>query len=204
VKPLTVLREPPDPPYPAVFRVLASDAVYEVRTTTLGTFATPLPSELGVKGGFHPAVPPCPAALLLDALDLFRREPGLEAVADVVYDPEKRAHRLFVPEQKDRTRGSVTYRTVGNAPDSIPYMNLHSHGDLPAFFSPTDDEHEKRIGLYGVVGRVSAERPQLCLRYAGGKDLWGPVPTASVFDDAPCVEEAFEVVAYEAGAGRNP
>jgi hypothetical protein len=202
VKPLTVLREPPEAPYPPVFRVLGSDAVYEVRTTKVGTFATPIPSDLGVKGGFHPALPPCPATLLLATLDLFRREPDLEAVADVVYDEAGDRHRLFVPEQRDRTRGSVSYRVVGAEGGSVPFLNLHSHGRLPAFFSAVDDAHEKRVGLYAVVGDVEAAKPQLCLRYAGGHGLWGPVPTASVFADPALVAEAFEVVAY-AGPGQG-
>jgi hypothetical protein len=69
----------------------------------------------------------------------------------------------------------VVYR---RQPDAL--LELHSHGPLPARFSPRDDADEQRLGLYGVVGRLGGRRPEVRLR-AGAYGHFLPLPWEAVF-----------------------
>jgi hypothetical protein len=60
-------------------------------------------------------------------------------------------------------------------------LELHSHHVLPARLSRQDDADEQRLCLYGVVGRVDPERPEIALR-VGAYGHFLPVPWDSVFD----------------------
>jgi PRTRC genetic system protein A len=43
----------------------------------------------------------------------------------------------------------------------VHVMDIHSHVDMSAFFSSTDDADEKRaVRLYGVIGKISSPQPQ--------------------------------------------
>jgi hypothetical protein len=84
-------------------------------------------------------------------------------------------YRLAIPHQvAGATR--VLYR-----PPSAAVLELHSHHVLPARFSRQDDDDEQRLCLYGVVGRVDQERPEIALR-VGAYGHFLPVPWDSVFD----------------------
>jgi hypothetical protein len=44
-------------------------------------------------------------------------------------------------------------------------VEVHSHGNLPAYFSPTDDTDEcSGFRIYGVLGNVKASQPEILLR----------------------------------------
>ncbi len=81
------------------------------------------------------------------ALDVFLSDPGKEQYVAVTADA---GYHLYVPVQ-DKSGGSVIYEFGDNV-----VLDLHSHGCMGAFFSPQDDEDEKGLKLYGVVGRLNA------------------------------------------------
>jgi hypothetical protein len=60
-------------------------------------------------------------------------------------------------------------------------LAIHSHGTFPARFSATDDADEQGFGLYGVVGRLGGERPEVALR-VGVYGYFLPVPWEAVFE----------------------
>ena len=60
-------------------------------------------------------------------------------------------------------------------------LQIHSHGAYPAYFSATDDADEQGFGLYGVVGRLGSERPEVALR-VGVYGYFLPVPLEAVFE----------------------
>lgn len=83
-------------------------------------------------------------------------------------------YRLVLPHQRPRA-DRVIYRPV---PDTV--LAIHSHHVLPAFFSVTDDADEQGLGLYGVLGRLDRDRPEVALRVG----IYGyrmPVPWEDVF-----------------------
>lgn len=87
-------------------------------------------------------------------------------------------YRLNTPEQEGRA-SSLQYTPPRNA-----VVEFHSHGRLEAFFSETDDRDEQGFRIYGVVGRLDKERPQLRMR-VGIYGHFGPVRWDEVFRDGP-------------------
>ena len=69
-------------------------------------------------------------------------------------------YHIVTPKQ-DGTAASLHYTPI-NEPGVV--AEFHSHGKMPAFFSATDDADEQGFRIYGVVGRVGKDRPELNLR----------------------------------------
>ncbi|MEW6635351.1 MAG: Mov34/MPN/PAD-1 family protein [Actinomycetota bacterium] len=190
-KSIEVLREPPDRgSYPPVFRLLGADGVYEVRKTRLGTFVARMESDRAVSEGFYPLVPKAPVFLLRKTLEIFRRRPDVEVLVNVVYDRRDGSFHLVWVEQQ-ATAGSVEYDPLPETDDLIVYCEIHSHHRMNAFFSATDDAHEKRSGLYGVVGRVDKTRPQAAFRYSCG-GIFRPLRAGELFSPSALADKLVE------------
>jgi PRTRC genetic system protein A len=193
-KALTVLTLPPDgPSLPPVFRLLATDGVYEVRTTRLGTFAARVPAKVEAKPGIALSTPKCPARLFLELVALFAFVPEVEVVAEIVYRPAVGDFALHPTRQRENKKGSVGYWPVEENQDLIPFLNAHSHNTMDAFFSCADDRAETRVGLYAVVGRVDRERPQASFRFSMGT-FFGRVAPEEIFEDPHEIHERLEVI----------
>lgn len=81
---------------------------------------------------------------------------------------------LRPPQVAGRLR--VVYRPLADV-----LLEIHSHGAYPACFSRTDDADEQGFGLYGVIGRLGTERPEVALR-VGVYGYFLPVPWEAVFE----------------------
>ena len=78
---------------------------------------------------------------------------------------------------KDRPATSV----VGAEENTSNVMvDLHSHGNMGAFWSGTDNADEQGFRVYGVIGRLD-ERPEIRLRL-GVYGYWFPIPVSLLFD----------------------
>ncbi|MDD4986252.1 MAG: Mov34/MPN/PAD-1 family protein [Dehalococcoidales bacterium] len=88
------------------------------------------------------------------ALDTFLAEPDRERYVAITGIA---GYHLYVPPQ-DRKKAKVTYAVQDRV-----VLDLHSHGHGGAFFSVQDNEDEKGLKLYGVVGRLNAT-PVVLLR----------------------------------------
>ena len=99
---------------------------------------------------------------------------GREVLLAVTFDPSV-GYRLPVPPQVAGPE-RVVYRPTANA-----VLEIHSHGPLAAVFSSTDDRDEQGLRLYGVVGRLGTERPEVALR-VGAYGHFLPVAWETVFD----------------------
>jgi len=84
--------------------------------------------------------------------------------------------RIIWPAQT-ATAYSVT--TTSDRPTGT-LLELHSHGRLPAAWSPTDDRDEQGGCLYGVIGRLDGV-PEIRLRL-GIYGYWLPLALADLFD----------------------
>ena len=98
---------------------------------------------------------------------------GQEVVCTVGYD-DTSGYRLALPRQVVGPE-RVCYRPVAEA-----VLQIHSHCQYPAHFSPTDDADEQRLCLYGVLCRLDSVRPEVALR-AGAYGYFLPVPWEAVF-----------------------
>lgn len=81
------------------------------------------------------------------ALDTFLADPDNEHYVAVT---AVAGYHLYIPVQ-DRSGAGVTYEVGENV-----VLDLHSHGCMRAFFSSQDNEDEKGLKLYGVVGKLNA------------------------------------------------
>lgn len=93
------------------------------------------------------------------ALDTFLADPDQEHYVAVT---AAAGYHFSVPVQ-DQTGGSVTYDFGENV-----VLDLHSHGGMSAFFSPQDNEDEKGLKLYAVVGKLNAPAGP---EYGRGRDI---------------------------------
>jgi PRTRC genetic system protein A len=91
-------------------------------------------------------------------------------------------HGRTVQVRKPAQQGTATsvIAAGGDAPAVV--CDLHSHGHMPAFFSPTDDADEQGLRLYAVMGRLDSV-PEMRLRL-GVCGYWQPLPLTAVFSDA--------------------
>jgi PRTRC genetic system protein A len=100
-------------------------------------------------------------------------EAGHEVLLAVTHD-ENTGYQLVMPNQV------VSAIAVRYLPVADVILEIHSHHRYPARFSPTDDADEQRLCLYGVLGRLDGERPEVALR-VGAYGHFLPVPWGSVF-----------------------
>jgi len=72
---------------------------------------------------------------------------------------------------------------VRATPISGAIVEVHSHHAMRAYFSPTDDRDETARRVYGVIGRLDSQQPEIALRVATGckPHAIEPVPFAQVF-----------------------
>ena len=115
---------------------------------------------------------PIPASLFEVGLRWFQDDPDTERLFAVRWDGD--AYRLVVPEQEG-TASSLTY-----TPPAGVVAEFHSHGSSRAFFSKTDDGDELGFRIYGVVGRLDGDRPELSLR-VGVYGHFAPLDWPQVF-----------------------
>ena len=99
---------------------------------------------------------PIPAHLLELGLRWFKTTPDSERFFAIRWDGS--CYGLVVPKQEG-TATSLKYR-----PPARVVAEFHSHGSSRAFFSETDDGDEQGFRIYGVVGRLDTDRPEISLR----------------------------------------
>ncbi len=116
---------------------------------------------------------PIPSRLFELGLGWFQDDPDTERFFAVRWDG--RSYRLVVPEQEG-TATRLTYR-----PPAGVVAEFHSHGRSRTFFSAIDNKDEQGFRVYGVVGRLDADRPELSLR-VGVYGHFAPVEWPQVFD----------------------
>ncbi len=99
---------------------------------------------------------PIPVALLHRAISKMQQDPGSEYYAAVSLGTS--GYELRFPAQFGE-KAKVEYAV----PEGRIILDLHSHGSMKAFFSPTDDTDEQALRIYGVVGNLPGA-PLLRLR----------------------------------------
>lgn len=88
-------------------------------------------------------------------------------------------HATVIYPRQTGTAAHLAY-AGGDEPGIV--MDVHSHVQMRAFFSDTDNRDEQGFRLYAVLGRIFT-RPELALRVGVYGDFWR-VPTTMVFGEA--------------------
>lgn len=105
-----------------------------------------------------------PSVLFDEALAKSRAAVPNEWAGFIVWDEENGQYALYEPDGLIAGPGHVRY--LASFPDNLTHViDLHSHGNLPAFFSTTDD-HSDLTGFYvaGVIGNCGSDSPTFATR----------------------------------------
>lgn len=123
-----------------------------------------------------------PSSLMDLALLGFRSIKTTELYLAIVWDetgPGGAGHYALRRPFQEATPASVRYLP---APKTV--VDMHSHGDLAAFFSSTDDADEQGLKLYIVAGKVHQGPVELNMR-VGVYGYFAPLTWPEVFDSTP-------------------
>lgn len=158
--------------------VMQGDGVYEVRKNSVGEFVARIAEcnipglESGLEEGYTLFVPKIPISLLWDAIAFFKeiyKKYSSEVFLQFFYDEQEDEYFIHCPQQ-EVTGASVNYVNDDTVNDAILVFEIHSHGNMGAFFSGTDDGDEKADRFYGVVGNVNDFLPEIKMRVIIGNE----------------------------------
>lgn len=107
-----------------------------------------------------------PAALLRQFVVWARRALPAETAAAIVYCASTGKLRLASCETVEADGGHVVYRPPSLSSTEQVAVDLHSHGEAPAFFSAQDDLDDRAIKICGVFGQVRSRHPEARFRLA--------------------------------------
>jgi len=114
-----------------------------------------------------------PGALYHLAMSIFMADRHREQYLAVVWDD---AYHLMTSHQT----GDATTVHYEKVPNTI--LELHSHGEMDAFFSAIDDGDEQGLCLYAVMGDLERLIPDLEIRI-GAYGYFNKVRLSEVFSD---------------------
>ncbi|MDT8306515.1 MAG: hypothetical protein RRC07_11305 [Anaerolineae bacterium] len=116
-------------------------------------------------------------AALTDARGARRPDGGLN---ETLYQFLHHGNRVQLRRPFQRATGTSVMAT-GNSDANI-LCELHSHGNMSAFWGRTDDADEQGVRVYAVTGRLDTA-PEIRVR-VGVYGYWHPLPVTAVFTGA--------------------
>ncbi len=163
--------------------ILAGNGVF-VRAETrffsalLPAATCPVRGLPSLRSHFQLLVPRIPAHLLntilADARRARRLDNGLNEVLYQFHHHDQSVRVIKPPQQAN----AATILSTGAGHMSV-LCDLHSHGNMSAFFSQADNADEQGIRMYAVIGRLDT-KPEMRLR-VGVYGYWLPLPVTAVF-----------------------
>jgi len=105
-----------------------------------------------------------PIGLIEQFVALARQRLPDETAGALVYSRASGALRLVVHPPVSASPGHITYGLPPLAEGETLAVDLHTHGRLPAFWSPTDDRDDTGIKIAGVFGDLHRDRPSAAFR----------------------------------------
>jgi PRTRC genetic system protein A len=149
------------------------------------TLKTPImiPSIPAGDNSFTPSFIHIPCGILIETIEFYRKVMKTiksEVMTMIVYDTVLNDYKIVVPVQSV-SGATVSYKQVQFGEHEKYIMACHSHVDMDAFFSGTDNNDEKRAMLYGVIGKLSQQTPAMKFRAKKG-NIASELPVDIVFD----------------------
>lgn len=155
---------------------------YTVHSTQMAAYLYQETEKTPTNIGMFLKVPKVPYGFFNHIVEIFKKALPNEAILRLLYDQRSKTYVIDLPTEMQATRNDVrsVFAPTPHWCDVI--ATIHSHNYMEAFFSPIDDEAEKYDrGLFGVIGRVDAKKPEMRLRIAvdGG---FAEVPPSFLFE----------------------
>ena len=151
--------------------VCAGNGYFRIDDTKFGQIVTSvktIPDLPCYKAGVTLDVPKIPLSFLWQITEFFKSL-NTEAYVQIFWDPVNKTYvQPFVPEQTV-SGASVSYkRDIVMDKQYVEVCEIHSHVDMEAFFSSTDDNDEQRPLIYGVIGKLKSDGPKYSFRAKSG------------------------------------
>ncbi len=126
-------------------------------------------------------VPPIPASVLQDILvDARKMRTDTDQLNEVLYRFHYDGIRVRI-ERPSQDTTPVSVEAMGDGGADV-ILEIHSHGNMRAFWSSTDDADEKGFRIYGVIGRLDSDAPEIRLRVGVYGYLY-PIDQDVIFSD---------------------
>jgi PRTRC genetic system protein A len=174
--------------------ILANNGIF-IRTETYLFEAILLITTCTIRGlaslqpHFRLKVSRIPARLLDSILTDARRARRSDgSLNEVLYHFHHHEQLVQVKKPVQQTTATSVKAAARNNPAIL--CDLHSHGNMPAYFSPTDNADEQAARLYAVVGRLDSE-PEIRLR-VGVYGYWQPLPVTAVFTSSASFKDLYQ------------
>ena len=177
--------------------VIGADGLYMVRKNRVGLFTTKVAETNGSKiplvgngkqpvEGFQMTIEnKIPYNFLLQTIAFFKKvlteKKGAEAVVQIFYNTENDSYFFNIDQQGVSGGGAEMDRDADLETTHILVADIHSHNNMAAFFSATDNRDEKEARVYGVVGKVGNPWPDIKFRAGDGKGGWIDLTAYQVF-----------------------
>lgn len=185
---------------PKPFNIIASrdGKLYEVRDHAIGRLIIEKDyvRELDqVVPGFQFELPKIPGDLLTKTIAFFSHfvseDRNVEVMVQIFWDTKEKKYFLECPYQRvSKVSVQVSDYPILHDPRYVQVMHIHSHNTMDAYFSRIDDEDEKAMMMYGVIGRLDQETPDIKLR-VGCNGKFITLPLNYIFDEPGNVENTF-------------
>ncbi len=151
---------------------------WRVETTPFGIFRRNISAGGAVR--FEMTAPKIPWELVAETERIFKRNPVHEYAVQIFFDRKTRGYEIYEPEQQT-TPGTVVFcRNMKKEREKVLVMDIHSHGQFHAFFSGVDNNDEKGIRLYMVIGNLDQREHTYALR-AGMAGFFGTLSLSQIF-----------------------
>lgn len=141
-------------------------------------------TESGDEGTFRWYLKKIPGAVFKAVRDFFKMvadKHNSEALVWIYYHPTDESYEIYVPTQRCTVTSVNELEFPVDTEERYRVMDIHSHGNIGAFFSSQDNRDEKGNRLFGVWGNFRTE-PVFKLRAGtGGKYFY--LNAEDVFDD---------------------
>jgi len=115
----------------------------------------------------------------------FRKYSNIELLILIYYNKETNSYELVIPKQTVN-QCSIKYEFNNeylNTSKYIKYLEIHSHGTMPAFFSSIDNDDEKCTGhFYGVIGNIDQVIITQKFRFYKGNNTFENLKLNHIFD----------------------
>jgi hypothetical protein len=171
-------------PAAPLYYLVTADGLFLVRKTGLFASVTPVGGVPGLEPQ-HTAlslrfgrIPRPVMERIYGFFDWAWRQWQSEAILFLYYSPATAEFLLDAPPQtiylyrrrgRWHAEGRVTYDALPRPEGCIKLGDVHSHADLPAFFSAQDDRDDCEEGLKIVMGRMDRAVPDTAVSFVTGR-----------------------------------
>ena len=151
--------------------VVGQDGLYLVRKNNIGLFITKaekipfIDDDRNPVEGFHMSLDnKLPYEMLLQTVSFFKKviadKGNAEAMIQVFLN-EKDGYFMHIADQ-EVSGAFVKFKRDSELEDEHTLiLDIHSHNTMSAFFSGTDNADEKEARVYGVIGNLNQEWPEM-------------------------------------------